>query len=212
VDADSADATDAANGIVLAEILIAVEAVRFCRFRMDAHLRRMQKGKLLHATLTRSVIGAFFEVYDRLGYRYPERFYKTALEHELRLRGHLVEREVLVEVRYKGIVLGMKRLDMRVDHVLVLEVKSGRDMHHSFRSQLLSYLEAVRLELGLVLNFGPKPQFERVISSLDYHKLQEGQRPRHPRSPRPPAWLEVELDGPLGDDLTNDDGEYTQLP
>jgi GxxExxY protein len=168
----------------------------------------MEKGKLLHEALTKSVIGAFYEVYDRLGYRYPERYYKAALERELHLRGHVVEREVLVEVRYKGILLGMKRLDMLVDHVLVLEVKSGHDMHHSFRKQLLLYLGATRLELGLVLNFGPKPQFERVISSRDYLGLEGGIRPRGPRlqrSPRQPGWPGIELEDPLENHCEEED-------
>ena len=66
--------------------------------------------------LTRSIIGAFFEVYNTLGFGFLERLYVLALERELRQRGHYVEREFRVRITYKGELLGIQRLDLVVDH------------------------------------------------------------------------------------------------
>lgn len=109
------------------------------------------------------MIGAFFTVYNRLGYGYLERLYVMALERELRARNHDVGREVGVTVVYDGQVLGQQRLDMVVDSKLVVEVKSTERLHPSARRQLFNYLKSTRLELGLLLHFGPEPAFYRVI-------------------------------------------------
>ena len=84
----------------------------------------MKRHRLVHEPLTRSVIGAFYEVYNTLGFGFLEHIYIMALERELRSRGHQVRREVGVCVMYKGEELAYQRLDMIIDHVLVVEVKS----------------------------------------------------------------------------------------
>ncbi|HEV8599628.1 MAG TPA: GxxExxY protein [Gemmatimonadales bacterium] len=71
--------------------------------------------KLIHSALTRSVIGAFFEVYNTLGFGFLEHLYVMAMERELLMRGHDVARQVGVDVRYKGQRLGTQRLDLLVD-------------------------------------------------------------------------------------------------
>jgi GxxExxY protein len=118
---------------------------------------------LYEGQLTHSVIGAFYEVHNNLGFGFLERFYVMALERELRERGHTVAREVLVRVLYKGQELGCQRLDLIVDEKLVIETKAGSELHKSATRQLYNYLKATNLELGLVLHFGPEPKFYRVI-------------------------------------------------
>lgn len=112
--------------------------------------------------LTYSAIGAFFEVYNTLGYGLFEHLYAAALEHELTVRGHRITREVPVIVLYKGIKLGVQRLDLLVDDRLVLEVKATHVLHPSATRQLYNYLRATRLRVGLLLHFGPEPHFFRV--------------------------------------------------
>ena len=124
----------------------------------------MAKGDIIHERLTHSVIGAFFEVYNNLEFGLLEQLYAVALTIELRERGHLVAREVSARVHYKGLEIGRQRIDMLVDGVLVVEIKSTNDLHPSARRQLLSYLCATQLELGLLLHFGPKPRFYRVFA------------------------------------------------
>jgi GxxExxY protein len=122
----------------------------------------MARGELIQERLTHSVIGAFFEVYNILGVGFLEQIYLAALAVELRERGHVVEREVLVRVRYKEAEVGWQRLDMIVDGALVVEVKSTTELHSSARRQLQSYLCATRLELGLLLHFGETARFYRL--------------------------------------------------
>ena len=123
----------------------------------------MTRGQLLEERLTHSVIGAFFEVYNTLGFGFLEQLYVMALERELLARGHRVGREVAVSVGYKGEELGTHRLDMIVDEKLIVETKSTYALHPASRRQVYNYLRATRLELGLLLHFGPTPRFYRLI-------------------------------------------------
>jgi len=119
---------------------------------------------LIEEELTRSVIGAFFTVYNGLGYGFVEHVYVMGLERELRGRGHRVDREVAVTVFYKGEALTTQRLDMVVDGKLVVEVKATAQLHSSASRQVYNYLKATRLEVGLLFHFGPAPGFYRLFS------------------------------------------------
>jgi GxxExxY protein len=120
---------------------------------------------LLHEELTYSVIGAFYEVYNALGFGFVERIYTAALERELRDRGHEVAREAAIRVYYKEHELGTQRLDMIVDRVLVVEVKSTQHLSPVATRQLLNYLCATTLDAGLLLHFGPKASVFRLIAT-----------------------------------------------
>lgn len=119
--------------------------------------------KLIEQRLTHSTIGAFFEVYNTLGYGFVEHLYVRAMERELRARGHRVAREVLVRVMYKETVLGMQRLDLIVDDKLVVEAKASAELHKAASRQLYNYLKATNLRVGLLLHFGPEPRFSRIV-------------------------------------------------
>ena len=125
----------------------------------------MALGELLEARLTHSVIGAFYEVYNALGFGFLEHLYNAALERELVARGHGVAREVPVRVMYKGEELGIQRIDFIVDEKLVVETKSTYELHRVAPRQLFNYLRATNLEVGLLFHFGPEPRFHRVIST-----------------------------------------------
>ena len=118
---------------------------------------------LVQERLTHSVIGAFYEVYGTLGFGFLEHLYVLALDRELRARGHRVDREVWVNVRYKGELLGKQRLDMVVDDTLVVEAKASFDLPHGAGHQVYNYLRATNLEVGLLLHFGPRPRIKRFI-------------------------------------------------
>lgn len=127
----------------------------------------MGHTQLLHEALTESVIGAFFDVYNILDFGFLEHVYSAALERELRSRGHSVGREVGVEVMYKGEEIASQRLDMVVDDCLVVEIKSTMLLPPTAKRQLLGYLRATRIEVGLLLHFGPEPKFHRQILTND---------------------------------------------
>jgi GxxExxY protein len=124
----------------------------------------MSRGELIHARLTHSAIGAFYEVYNTLGYGFREHIYRKALERELLARGHRVAREVSVPVFYKGDLLGYDRIDMIVDETLVVETKSRAKLRREDLEQLKSYLHSTKLELAILFHFGPKPRFYRAIA------------------------------------------------
>ena len=120
---------------------------------------------LIHDELTESVIGAFYEVYNTLGFGFVEHLYMTALERELIARRHHVAREASVRVQYKGEELGQQRIDMIVDERLIVEAKSTYELNKAAPRQVFNYLRATNIEVGLLLHFGPRPGFFRLISS-----------------------------------------------
>ena len=120
---------------------------------------------LIEKEITGDIIGAFFEVYNTLGYGFPEFVYSLAMERELVRRGHKVEREVSVPIFYKGELLTNLRADMIVDGKVVVENKTGPVLPVTTRLQVLSYVKSTHLEVGLVLHFGPEATFFRVVHS-----------------------------------------------
>jgi GxxExxY protein len=154
----------------------------------------MAQGELIYERLTRSVIGAFFDVYNGLGFGFLEAVYTTALERELRDRGHNVGREVLAHVRYKGELVARQRLDMVVDKILVVDVKSSYELHGAAPRQVYNYLRGTGLRLGLLLHFGPTPKFYRILCrqpSTSSSTLIYPHDPRHPKYPDEPSVLDA---------------------
>ena len=125
----------------------------------------MVTTKLIKEDLTHSVIGAFYETYNTLGYGFLESVYAAGLDRELATRGHRVSREHAVPVTYKGVEIAFQRVDMLVDEVLVVEIKATPILAANASRQLLSYLRGTRLEVGLLLHFGPEAKFYRVVHS-----------------------------------------------
>ena len=123
----------------------------------------MARRELIEEQLTHSAIGAFFDVYNKLGYGFLENVYAMALERELLARGHRVCRELWVPVTYDGEELCRQRLDMVVDEKLIIEIKSTLDVPKVASRQLYNYLKATHLSVGLLLHFGSEPRFYRLI-------------------------------------------------
>ena len=125
----------------------------------------MPSAKLAYEALTREVIGTFFDVYNELKYGLLENLYAAGLEIVLRERGLFVRREVPLEVRFHGQRIGVFRADMIVNDTIIVEIKAGAVLQIGSKPQLINYLRLSRLEVGLLLFFGPTPEFQRVISS-----------------------------------------------
>ena len=106
--------------------------------------------------LTGKVIGAAIEVHKILGPGLLETIYEAALCHEIELQGLLVERQVKTDVRYKGIVVQGQKIDILVNREVVIEIKSVAKLPEVSTSQLISYLRAMELKRGLLINFGQK--------------------------------------------------------
>ena len=111
-------------------------------------------GKLLYEELTYRIRAALFEVHSNLGPGFREETYEIATIVELESRGIPVAREVTIPVRYKGTVIDNYRLDIVADEKVILELKAVDELHPRREAQLLSYLRASGLRLGLLVNFG----------------------------------------------------------
>lgn len=114
-----------------------------------------------HSELTEQIIGAFFAVYNALGYGFLEKVYVNALKLELERRGLKVLREFPVVVRYMGQDVGEYYADIIVNNLVIVEVKATKTLLQEHEAQLLNYLKATPYEVGLLLNFGPKPEQKR---------------------------------------------------
>jgi GxxExxY protein len=162
----------------------------------------MAPDPLIEQELTRSVIGAFFDAYNILGYGFLEHVYERALDKELRERGHRVAREVAVPIFYRESILAEQRLDMIVDGKLVVEIKSTQELNKSAGRQVYNYLRATNLEVGLLLHFGPTPQFHRLVHPLQKKRMahRSQKNPINPKNPLNPDETSVSVarDADLG--------------
>ena len=130
---------------------------------------------------TQVIIGLFFRVYNRLGYGFLEFVYRRALAYELRKRGLHVEPDVAVDVWYDDIEGGHFRADIVVNRRIIIEIKASAALVDADRKQLLNYLRATDLEIGLLLHFGPKATVKRLIFA-NIRKPRAGRSVRTQRS------------------------------
>lgn len=114
-----------------------------------------------HKDLTEKIIGAFYDVYNKLGYGFLEDIYCKALVIELKKYGFLAVPEYAIEVFYEGHLVGKYFADIVVNDLIILELKSAKTLIAEHEAQLLNYLKATPYEVGLLLNFGPKPETKR---------------------------------------------------
>ena len=113
--------------------------------------------------LTAKIIGVFYDVYNELGYGFLESVYQEALVMALREAGLAVQCQVPVPVWFRRQKVGDFRADILVEKKVLLELKSSRSIDPAHEAQLLHYLKATEIELGLLLNFGTRPQFRRLL-------------------------------------------------
>jgi len=128
---------------------------------------------LLHGEITHEIIGAFYDSYNALGWGYPESIYANAMPIFLRKRGMTYEREVPLRVMLEGVLLGEFRADLVVAGKVIVELKACDRLMGAHESQLISYLKASTYNLGLLLNFGPKPELRRIIWTDDLRVLKD---------------------------------------
>ncbi len=119
--------------------------------------------KLLHKELTESIISVFYDVYNVLGYGFLEKVYQNAMFLELSSRGFHVEAQKQIKVFYKQREVGEYYTDLIVNDLIILELKAADYVVEEFEYQLINYLRSTDKEVGLLLNFGKKPEFKRKI-------------------------------------------------
>lgn len=125
----------------------------------------------LHSDVTEKILGVFFEVYNELGGGFLESVYHEALRIALEQAGLRVVSQVSVPVHFRGEVVGNFRADLIVSDCVLLELKAVSAFDREHEGQILHYLRATSLEVGLLLNFGPRPQFKRFILENDKKRI-----------------------------------------
>lgn len=123
--------------------------------------RKKFEGK--HSELTGKILGAFFQLHKELGYGFSEKVYQAALALLLEELGMRVAQQVSLRVFFHGKVVGEYVADMIVNDVVVLKLKAVEKLTSMHDAQLLNYLKATEVEVGLLLNLGPQAEFHRKI-------------------------------------------------
>ena len=116
-----------------------------------------------YADLTELILNAFYKVHRTLGYGFNECVYENSLAIELNKLGFKVDQQREIEVYYDRRKVGVYFTDLIVNDVVVLELKATKQLADEHEAQLLNYLKATRIEVGLLLNFGPKPEVRRRV-------------------------------------------------
>ena len=116
-----------------------------------------------HKDITDKIIRVFYEVYNELGHGFLESVYERSLEIALNSLGLKVCRQIEIPVWFRGKPVGDFTADMLIEGCVLLELKAARSLDASHQAQLLNYLRATEVEVGLLLNFGLKPEFKRLI-------------------------------------------------
>jgi GxxExxY protein len=117
---------------------------------------------LKHRELTESIIGIFYDVYNELGYGFLESVYESAWAIALGQAGFRVSRQVAMAVWFRGVNVSDFRADLVVNDYVIIEIKAARAIEPAYEAQLLNYLRCTDIEVGLLLNFGPRPTFRRM--------------------------------------------------
>jgi GxxExxY protein len=122
----------------------------------------------VHSDLTSKIIKAYFKVYNKLGYGFLEKVYENALLHELRSMNLTCFSQVQIDVYYEKSRVGVYFADLLVESKVIVELKAAECLREEHEAQLINYLRATKLEVGLLLNFGTDPQFKRKVFLNSY--------------------------------------------
>ncbi len=127
--------------------------------------------ELKHSKITAKIIKAYYLVYNELGFGFLESVYESAMEIVLKEFGLFVERQKDIPVYFRGQNLGVYRADLVVDGKVIVELKAVKAIAPEHEAQLLNYLKATDIEVGLLINFGQKPSFKRFVFENSRKKI-----------------------------------------
>jgi GxxExxY protein len=125
--------------------------------------KKKMDGSLLHRDLTDSIIRVFYDVYNELGFGFLESVYEEAMVIALRESGLEVTQQAPVPVSFRGQAIGTYQADLIVNRLVIVELKAVRQLAEAHIAQLMHYLRATPIEVGLIMNFGQKPEFKRRV-------------------------------------------------
>jgi GxxExxY protein len=125
----------------------------------------MKNDNYKHSELTSKILEAYYSVYNNLGVGFRESVYENALLIELDKRSLLFDRQKNIKVHYEGQLIGDFFADIIVENCVILELKAIESLRPEHEVQLVNYLRATEIEVGLLLNFGSKAEFKRKVFS-----------------------------------------------
>ena len=128
----------------------------------------LNKENFKHTELTEQIIQVFYKVYNTLGHGFLEKVYENAMFLELTAMGLDVKRKQPINVFYGGVEVGSYYADLIVEGLVILELKAAESICEEHECQLINYLKATDVEVGLLLNFGKRPQLKRKVHSNSY--------------------------------------------
>jgi GxxExxY protein len=118
---------------------------------------------LLHKSLTDTILKAYYNVYNELGFGFLEKVYQKSLYFELKSLGCKVEAQKPIKVYFKNQLVGEYYADLIVEDKVIIELKACELLMNVHTAQIMNYLKATSIEVGMLLNFGEEPEFKRVI-------------------------------------------------
>lgn len=125
------------------------------------------KRGLIHEELTEKIIKIFFDVYNELGHGFLESVYERAMEVALKQAGMQVRRQVRLRVLFRGEAIAEFAADMIVNECVIIELKASTALCSADGAQLLNQLRSTEMEVGLLMNFGNRPEFKRKVFAND---------------------------------------------
>lgn len=129
------------------------------------------ENNYLHSELTKVIISAAYSVFDDLGFGFMESVYEKALVHQIRKMGMFATRQQPISVFFDHMLVGDFRADIIVEDKVIVEIKAVETLHEIHEVQLVNYLKATEVEIGLLINFGKKIQLKRKIFTNDLKNL-----------------------------------------
>jgi GxxExxY protein len=126
---------------------------------------------MINQEKTSAILKCFYKVYNTLGFGFLEKVYENALYHELINNGIHCSKQVPITVYYDGIPVGDYYADLIVEDEIIIELKAAVALVDEHEHQLINYLKATIIEVGLLLNFGKDPQFKRRVFSNERKRL-----------------------------------------
>jgi GxxExxY protein len=126
-----------------------------------------------HSDVTEKIIGIFYDVYNELGYGFLECVYEESLVIALYEAGLTANRQIPLPVWFRGHKVGEFRADLLVENCVLLELKTARSLDTAHEAQLLHYLKSTEIEVGMLPNFGSRPQFRRLLFDNERKKIRE---------------------------------------
>ncbi len=131
----------------------------------------MNNSNYLHSEITDLILKAYYNVFNRLGFGFLEKVYENAMMIELKKFGLICERQRPIKVYYDDVQVGEYFADIVVNDCVIIELKAMENLCPEHEAQLVNYLKATKMEVGVLLNFGKTPQHKKRVFTNEFKKL-----------------------------------------